>query len=80
MADADDQVHPQPAADAGHDDLTGHGHDAHEDDGHGSGDDHGHGGPAEPLGPVDARAWAAAIGGSLLAIVVVVALYLAIAG
>jgi hypothetical protein len=64
MTEADDHGHPGPVPDADHDETA----------------DHGHGGPAKPLGPVDTRAWAAAIGGSVLAIAVVVALYLAIAG
>ena len=68
---SDDHAHPDHASD-GHDDAAGHAPDVHGGDGHGT--------PAEPLGPVDFRAWAAAIGGSLLAVVLVVALYLTISG
>ena len=43
-----------------------------------TGDGHGHGPESEPLGPVDQRAWAAAIGGGALGIVVILALYLSL--
>jgi hypothetical protein len=58
-----------------------HGHaDPTETDTHAAdqGDGHGHGSSSEPLGPVDRRAWAAAIGGGALGIVVIVALYLSL--
>ena len=38
---------------------------------------HGHEAPAEPLGPVDLEAWGYAIGGGLIGLIVVVALFLA---
>ena len=38
--------------------------------------DHGHA-PSEPLGPVDVSAWAYALGGSLLGLLTVLALYIA---
>lgn len=38
------------------------------------GQDHGHAPTSEPLGPVDVTTWAYALGGSLLGLLVVVAL------
>ncbi len=38
---------------------------------------HGHAPSGEPLGPVDVTAWAYALGGSLLGLLVIVALYIA---
>jgi len=64
--------HAEPEHPSDGHDGSGHAPDDHADDGHG------HGAPAEPLGPVDRQAWAAAIGGSLPAVVLVVALYLTI--
>jgi hypothetical protein len=82
MSDAGDHANPDPAGDPGYAGDHELGHEAHDDHGggHGLADDHGHGAPDEPLGPVDTQAWAAAIGGSVLAIVVIIALYLTITG
>jgi hypothetical protein len=52
---------------------AGHGHGT--GDGHGAG--HGHGDDAEPLGPPDLVAWAYAIVGGAVGLVVVLALYVA---
>ena len=49
-------------------DESGHGHDSDGDAGHAA---------SEPLGPVDLTAWAYAIAGSALGILVVLALYVA---
>ena len=48
---------------------AGHGNDT--DDGHG------HAAPSEPLGPVDLTTWAYAIAGSVLGLLVILALYVA---
>ena len=40
-------------------------------------DGHGHEAPAEPPGPVDLEAWGYAIGGGLIGLIVVVALFVA---
>jgi hypothetical protein len=64
MATADAHGHPDPTET-----------DTHAVD---TGDGHGHGASSEPLGPIDRRAWAAAIGGGALGIVVIVALYLSL--
>jgi hypothetical protein len=77
-------VHPHPDqtetdAHAMGTELAHVAHGDHGDPGaHGAGDGHGHGTPSEPLGPVDTRAWAAAIGGAALGIVVILALYLSL--
>lgn len=47
-------------------------------DGHGSGDDHDS--PAEPLGAPDRTAWAAAIGGGAIGLLVAAALFAASQG
>jgi hypothetical protein len=81
-----DAVHPHPdqAETDAHAMGTELAHVAHGDHGdpgaHDTDDGHGHGAPSEPLGPVDGRAWAAAIGGAALGIVVIVALYLSLQG
>lgn len=41
------------------------------------GQDHGHGPAGEPLGPVDVATWAYALAGSLLGLLVIVALLVA---
>jgi hypothetical protein len=53
--------------------------DTHHDDAmeSGHGDGHGHAVGGEPLGPVDLTAWVYALAGSLLGLVVILALYLA---
>ena len=80
MATADVHPHPDQAETDAHGMGTELAHIAHGDHGdpgaHGS--DDGHGAPSEPLGPVDSRAWAAAIGGAALGIVVILALYLSL--
>jgi hypothetical protein len=67
-------------ADHGHDDhaATSHASADHAADGHGDGhaDGHGHGG--EALGPVDVRAWGAAVLGIASALVVTGVLWVAI--
>ena len=73
-APADD---PHAAGSAGADDA--HVDHARDEGGPGSHDGHGFA-PSEALGPVDRRAWAAAIGGAALAVILVVALYLTIPG
>jgi hypothetical protein len=84
MSVIETHAHPDRSDTDWHGEGTELDHEAHGDHGdpsaHGSVDDHGHGTPAEPLGPVDVRAWAAAIGGAALGIVVILALYLSISG
>lgn len=46
-------------------------------DEHGSDQDHGHAHTGEPLGPVDVMTWAYAGAGSLLGLLVIVALFVA---
>jgi hypothetical protein len=82
MSDA--HPHPDPTEADTHPEGVGvylHAGGDHGDPGaHGADDGHGHGAPSEALGPVDRRAWAAAIGGAALGVVVILALYLAISG
>jgi hypothetical protein len=84
MSAADAHAHPDPSETDTHGEGTELDHEAHGDHGdaaaHGADDGHGHGAPSEALGPVDTRAWGAAIGGALLGIIVIVALYVAIQG
>jgi hypothetical protein len=74
--------HPDPSDTDTHDDSSDGAHGAHDDHGgddpHGTADAHGHGAASEPLGPVDTRAWAAAIGGAVLGVIVILVLYLSI--
>ena len=49
----------------------------HADDAHGQDRGHGHAPAGEPLGPVDVMTWAYAAAGSLLGLLVVVALFVA---
>jgi hypothetical protein len=82
MSLTDTHPHPDPTETDSHPEGTAPDddpHGGHSDPGaHGAGDGHGHGAPAEPLGPVDRRAWAAAIGGAAIGVVVILALYVAI--
>ncbi len=52
-------------------------HAAANDDAHGDDHGHGHESASEPLGPVDLTTWAYALAGSILALLVVVALVVA---
>ena len=82
MATADVHGHPDPTETDTHAEGSELAHEAHGDHGdpagHGTSDGHGHEASSEPLGPVDRRAWAAAIGGGALGIVVILALYLSL--
>jgi hypothetical protein len=82
MATADAHGHPGPTETDAHAEGSELAQEAHGDHGgaaaHDAGDGHGHRAPSEPLGPVDRRAWAAAIGGAALGIVVILALYLSL--
>jgi hypothetical protein len=82
MATVGEHAQPDPTDTDMHPEGTELAHQAHGDHGdeavEGSADGHGHGPPSEPLGPVDRTAWAAAIAGAALGIVVILALYLSI--
>jgi hypothetical protein len=83
MAVTDTHAQPDRSDSDSHGEGTGLDHEAPGDHGVPSahaGDGHGHGALAEPLGPVDTRAWAAALGGAALGMIVIVALYLSISG
>ncbi len=67
------QAHDDHAA-SGHDAGMAGGEHGHQADAHGE-DDHGHGG--EPLGPLDLRAWGAAILGTASGLLVAGVLYVA---
>jgi hypothetical protein len=69
-------------ADQGHHDHATALHDdapeSHHEDGHGGGHDDGHGHDAEPLGPIDVKAWGAGILGVASGLLVAGVMFLAI--
>ena len=69
-----DQAHDDHAAPSHAQATVAGGHEGHHSDSHG--DDHGHAG--EALGPIDWRAWGAAVLGIASALLVVVVLYVTI--